>query len=139
MSRPPREYEAAVLERLWDEVRHGADLNAALGYVVDPRLPAPEVFERPGWRVVWADPEADRWVIARTSPMSFVARPEPDPMDFPKIETEIVTPLVWVDAVFWFAPQEVWQYALGFSVRERVWVVFRRTPASPQTEGESDG
>lgn len=50
----PRECKA-VLGRLRDGLMRQARLNAHLDYQVDPSLPAPEVFERPGWKVLWAE------------------------------------------------------------------------------------
>lgn len=52
-----------VLDLLSRELDHEIQLNAATGYQMHPRWPAPEVFERPGWDVCVLPPGARKAVV----------------------------------------------------------------------------
>ena len=116
---------AVVLHRLRDELRHAMDMNAATGYQIDRRLPAPEVFERPGWQVVWANPDCWTWEIAtmpELNTMAWVADDEPvGPLS---IHTDHIRPVVTAEAEHWFHPGTRYRYGLGFHVPTRTWIVF---------------
>ena len=116
---------AIVLRRLRDELRHATDLNAATGYQMNSRLPAPEVFERPGWRVFWANPDVWEWEIATMPEQNTMAWVADDvPLSPVRIITDRVRPVVMAEAEHWFHPGTKYRYGLGFHVPTRMWIVF---------------
>jgi hypothetical protein len=48
--------KAMAWRDMYSDLRQMLDWNAQLGYVIDPAYPAPEVFERPGWTDLVAEP-----------------------------------------------------------------------------------
>ncbi len=118
-----------VLGMLWREFFRRAALNAVFGYL-DPTLPAPEVFERPHWRVLWAAEGARELAILvfENRPASAVsAPPEPSALVLP--QEDRVLPLVRCTCEFWWHPGEKRWYGLGIHVHERLWVVFHGAAA----------
>lgn len=128
--------EAAALEVLKRELAHQLRMNVASGYVLDPSLPAPEVFERPGWKILHAPdgtPEI-RVPILRDFPISFVGAEDAVP-EFVEPEIVSIRPAVECFVELAELPGYGTFFGLGFNVETRTWVVFhlgtRRIEAAP--------
>lgn len=98
-----------VLDLLSRELDHEIQLNAATGYQLHPRWPAPEVFERPDWDVCVLPP-GEREVEVRETP----TQPPGD-----------VVRAVVTRAVSFPVGQEPSQWGLGFHVPSRTYFLFQ--------------
>jgi hypothetical protein len=126
---PGKEMLSVALYHLAETILADVELNAELGYQIDPRLPSPEVFERPGWRVLWV--EGSVLEVARMPDLSIWSQLETEhvpstPVPFDRYQ---IRPSRYVDVS---EPAGIRSYGLGFDVEQRTWVVFAprgsRTP-----------
>lgn len=114
------------LEVLRGELAHQVLMNAASGYVLDPRLPAPEVFERPKWKVLAAPPGMGALEMHRLAEPQMVTMVAFDaPPTMPEIERVTIRPAVqcWVES--WVEKGTAHFYGLGFDEGSRTFVFFR--------------
>jgi len=127
--------EEKVWRTLYGRLLQMVDANAVLRYAVDPRWPAPEVFDRPGWKVVDVPTGSFRFEMARLKDMgpAWIGAEEPDAEV--AIERVVVEPEVTAEVEFYDAPGEVRTYGLGFNADERVLVRFRGAARSHTQEG----
>lgn len=127
--------DEAALNVLRSELSHQLLMNAAAGYVLDPALPAPEVFERPGWELLFTPMNTRELRVAiprdpATVALATEALPSPIP---PEVETVTVRPVVRCFVIPASEPEVAYFYGLGFSVESRIFVFFR-TGRGPSPE-----
>lgn len=122
----------AVLGRLRDGLMRQVRLNAHLDYQVDPSLPPPEVFERPGWKVLWAEEGACEIIMPAYRPLRCLDDASSDPSLHIPVEKIRVRPAIEFEARFHFAPGLTFWLGLGFSVPSRTYVVFHSSTPTPQ-------
>lgn len=123
MSRPPLSNAGfRCLYEMFEVLKRECELNAAAGFVLSPGLPAPEVFERPGWDVIQAPPGAgvlELTHLDRSLPLTRVdASAEARPV---QIVREEVHPVVGMETAMPGVPRYL---GLGFSTRARRYVLF---------------
>ena len=118
--------DAAIFEKLYHRLRKMLDANAELGYVIDPGWPSPEVFERPGWRVVECPVGAPRVELAvQRAPDGIAFAGEYAPDEMPEVEQYAIEPAVTSVVELWTDPGTLRTYGLGFNADERVLVKFK--------------
>lgn len=117
----------AVIADLQQQVLDDASLNAALGYVLDPRLPSPEVFERPNWKTYLCTHGAVQWEQGYAVRDPFW-KPWEAILDVtaPVYGCESIRPYEWHEVVC--ADGITRTFGIGFSERTRTWFVFHYTP-----------
>lgn len=132
--------DEAALRVLRSELSHQLLMNAAAGYVLDPDLPAPEVFERPGWDLIFTPRDTWELRIAVGRPLSIdaIVGVEAIPESvLSELETVTVRPAVRCFVVPGNEPGVAYFYGLGFSVESRMFVVFRTGRGSIPKEESS--
>ncbi len=104
----------------WEAFTSYLEAHAELGYPAD--LPAPEVLERPGWRVVMAEPDVDSWEMHVAT--GLLEPPSAIPLSS-HCRTVIIRPgIIQVD-LDPFRSRAPWKgVRLGFDVGQRVLVLF---------------
>lgn len=119
-------YELQLWTALRDRLVHELRMNTASGYVLDPRLPVLEVFERPGWRVHMVERNSNQVEMARVANpglASFTHVDAPIPYSLPDIERVVFKPIVKLSA--YSSDWGGWRwFGLGFSADERLWLLF---------------
>lgn len=126
---PSAEVLAAVRRALISEALYRIGVNAECGYVLD--LPAPEVFERPGWTTLQAHPGAEVIVFTEEEAMVLVSGPsEQIPLTMPKLHG--IRP--WLTMVYRVHPEreQTAVAGLGFDVDHRRFGFFPRLPDVPR-------
>lgn len=123
------EIEKIAVHDCYQRTVEWLEINARLGYAVDPSWPAPEVLERPGWK--YQRVEDDRHFVevsvlqAEAEAFSVSSsRERAEPVSF---RTERVKPVFWMDFVFVFDPESVHSYGVGIHTGIRVLFLFHRT------------
>lgn len=117
-----------IVERVaWEALYGWLSAHAACGYPTE--LPAPEVLERPGWRVVVADGFASSYHIHVQVPPLPPEAWKKNAIPPHDVETEVVYPTgvsITLDRELTRAP---WTIAsIGFDVGQRIIVLFPRLP-----------
>lgn len=119
----PRELRgvlSVVFEEVLDELSRAVHRNAVNDYDLNPNLPSPEVFERPGWRAFVAA-EGERKLRGPTERAWDGAAAEPDLPSWTVVPEIVRTATVKNDDLYGGSR---WTVGIGFDVDERVWVVF---------------
>lgn len=111
----------AVVDGLVERLVHECSLNAASGYLLTPGLPSPEVFERPGWEILVAEPETARVEVFREVDPIPARRTEEEPRPYNPLQMDTVTPVVGATLSHPGAPRYL---GLGFHVPSRRYVLF---------------
>lgn len=113
---------STIHELLERELLQLLELNASVGYEMEPSWPAPEVFERPRWRRFVAEPGSLEVRTERSKPYKGITAlgGAPDLTKRVEHELEIVTP---TDAVT-ITDVEGWTHGIGWSEHERLIVFF---------------
>ena len=120
-----RFHEELILRDLWGRLKRMLDMNAALGYIVDPRYPAPEVLERPGW-VRHRVGEGSVAVCIAYSPDLSVLDDGPVGPDSVDVRHDEAGPLVECECRFAEDESRIHIYGLGLHVPSRRILVFHR-------------
>ncbi len=124
----PSEVKAAVGRVLLEDYMGEVRLNAALGYEVDPGLGAPEVYERPGWGVLYA-PEGFGELAVEAGGGGGIWAVEGAEVGEEELEVEVVKPrdrAMRSELVNEAGERAVVDWGLGVSEGERVFVIFHR-------------
>lgn len=122
-----------LLVQLQDRILARIAKNAASHYTLEPSLPAPEVFERPGWTVRWVAPGACTYRVAcmvEDSPFSVPLADSPLAEEPLPVQIREILPLETGLAEVPGSPYPM-RWGIGFDVDTRCWFVFQLGLYSP--------